>query len=130
MSINTTTRHNSYCNAKHADGRRCGLYSPHPGGHLQVQGSEEDRWFDEVNSVEDRSVIDLAREAFSQINQEVGIVEVDDGYLITLDNFYAIEIVLDTLDGLTEALGKPLVFQVTRSQTLGKTNIHWKTLND
>ena len=73
-----------------------------------------------------RRALDLAQEVFSQINQEVGIVEVDDGYMISVDNPHAIEIVLDTLDGLTEALGQPLVFQVSRELSTNKTLIHWK----
>ena len=128
-NINTTERYNNYCNAKHVDGRRCGLYSPHPGGHLPVQGQDKDRWFDEVTSEDARSALDLAKEVFSQINQEVGIVEVDDGYLISVDNPHAIEIVLDTLDGLTAALGQPLVFQVSRELSTNKTRIHWKKMD-
>lgn len=45
--VNTTIRHDSYCRKVSKDGRVCGLYSLHPGGHLDLrQGANKDRWGD------------------------------------------------------------------------------------
>lgn len=46
--INTTNRWTAHCTAKHWDGRKCKLYTPHDGvKHMGKNDLEEDRWSDD-----------------------------------------------------------------------------------